>query len=278
MMGSAVYHGILPHCGRERAVVGRNVRICAATSPASAGINRAANDGSGSGLPFHLSAARPGSVRDRERTLLPWSADAQKARPAGHQPPGTMRQIAETASGLAPFRCEPDEDAREVLDRQLPLLYDQLKRIAQRQLRHERAGHTLNPTALVHEAYLKLADQTRIELQDRAHLLALTAAMMRRILVDHARRRKAGKRGGEWIRTTLSGKARRVETDPEELLALDAAMEQLDARQRQVVELRFFTGMTEAEIGEILDVSERTVRRDWVKARAWLYSELYPES
>jgi RNA polymerase sigma-70 factor, ECF subfamily len=189
-----------------------------------------------------------------------------------------MMQIAETASGLAPFRCGPDEDARDVMDRQLPLLYDQLKRIAQRQLRHERAGHTLNPTALVHEAYLKLAEQTRIELQNRAHLLALTAAMMRRVLVDHARRRKAGKRGGEWIRTTLSGKARRVETDPEELLALDAAMEQLDTRQRQVVELRFFTGLSEAEIGDVLDVSPRTVRRDWVKARAWLYSELYPES
>jgi RNA polymerase sigma-70 factor, ECF subfamily len=169
------------------------------------------------------------------------------------------------------------EGSRAALDRQLPLLYDQLKRIAAGQLRNERAGHTLNPTALVHEAYLKLADQTRVELQNRAHLLALTASMMRRVLVDHARRRKAGKRGGEWIRTTLSGKARRVETDPEELLALDAAMEQLDARQRRVVELRFFTGMTEAEIGEILDVSERTVRRDWVKARAWLYSELYPE-
>jgi RNA polymerase sigma-70 factor, ECF subfamily len=189
-----------------------------------------------------------------------------------------MRQPGQTAAKVARQPDESGGDPRAALDHQLPLLYDQLKRIAQRQLRHERAGHTLNPTALVHEAYLKLADQTRMELQNRDHLLALTAAMMRRVLVDHARRRKAGKRGGEWVRTTLSGKASRGETDPEELLALDAAMERLDARQRQVVELRFFTGMTEAEIGRVLEVSERTVRREWVKARAWLYSELYPEN
>jgi RNA polymerase sigma-70 factor, ECF subfamily len=167
---------------------------------------------------------------------------------------------------------------RDAFDGQVPVLYDRLKRIAAGQLRRERAGHTLNPTALVHEAYLKLAAQTRVEPRNRAHVLALTARMMRRVLVDHARRRKAGKRGGEWIRTTLTGKGFPMETGCEELLALDGALEQLDPRQRQVVELRFFTGLTETEIGEVLDVSARTVRRDWVKARAWLYSELYPES
>jgi RNA polymerase sigma-70 factor, ECF subfamily len=164
-----------------------------------------------------------------------------------------------------------------VLDRQLPELYGRLKRIAERQLRHERAGHTLNPTALVHEAYLKLAVQSGVEPQNRAHLLALTAAMMRRVLVDHARRRKAAKRGGEWIRTTLSGKGSQADTDPAEMIALDTALERLDPRQQRVVELRFFTGMTETEIGEVLEISERTVRREWVKARAWLYSELYPD-
>jgi RNA polymerase sigma-70 factor, ECF subfamily len=188
-----------------------------------------------------------------------------------------MGQRGETVPESTAAERGAARQSRDALDGQVPQLYDQLKRIAARQLRRERAGHTLNPTALVHEAYLKLADQTQVEPKNGAHLLALTAAMMRRILVDHARRRKAFKRGGEWIRTTLSGKARRVETDPEELLALDAAMEQLDARQRQVVELRFFTGLTEAEIGGVLDVSPRTVRREWVKARAWLYSELYPE-
>ncbi len=189
-----------------------------------------------------------------------------------------MKQGDETAPEVAQILCDAQAGDRDAFDRLMPLLYDQLKRIAEGQLRNERAGHTLNPTALVHEAYLKLANQTQVELQNRAQLLALTARMMRRVLVDHARRRKAGKRGGEWIRTTLSGRASPAETDPEELLALDEALEQLDPRQRQVVELRFFTGLSEAEIGQVLDVSPRTVRRDWVKARARLYSELYPES
>jgi RNA polymerase sigma-70 factor, ECF subfamily len=187
-----------------------------------------------------------------------------------------MRQIAETAPEFTSANHAAAGGSRDAIDRQVPQLYDQLKRIAAGQLRGERAGHTLNPTALVHEAYLRLADQTQAGSGNRAHLLALTAAMMRRVLVDHARRRKAGKRGGEWIRTTLAGQASPAEMAPEELLALDAALEGLDPRQRRVVELRFFTGLTDAEIGEVLDVSTRTVRREWVKARAWLYSELYP--
>ncbi len=189
-----------------------------------------------------------------------------------------MRQIGETAPEVAQLLCDVQTGDREAFDRLVPLLYDQLKRIAEGQLRQERAGHTLNPTALVHEAYLKLADQTQVQLRNRAHFLALTARMMRRVLVDYARRRKADKRGGEWIRTTLSGKPSPQETDPEELLALDAALEQLEPRQRQIVELRFFTGLTEGEIGEVLGISARTVRREWVKARAWLYSELYPNN
>jgi RNA polymerase sigma-70 factor, ECF subfamily len=169
----------------------------------------------------------------------------------------------------------PDSDD---VRRLVPALYEELKQIAAAQLLRERSPHTLNPAALVHEAYLKLAGQPHIELRDRAHMLALTARAMRRILVDYARSRKAAKRGGEWIRTTLSGKARPQETDPEELLALDAALDQLDRRQREIVELRFFSGLTHDEIGVALGVSGRTVRREWIKARAWLYSELYPES
>ncbi len=188
-----------------------------------------------------------------------------------------MRQVDKTAPEVAQLLCDVQTGNWEAVDRLVPLLYDQLRCIAEGQLRHERVGHTLNPTALVHEAYLKLADQTRTEFQGRTHFLALTARVMRRILVDYARRRKADKRGGEWIRTTLSGKPSTQETDPEELLALDAALEQLEPRQREVVELRFFTGLTEEEIGEVLGVSARTVRREWVKARAWLYSELYPD-
>lgn len=108
-----------------------------------------------------------------------------------------MKQGDETAPEVAQILCDVQAGDRDAFDRLMPLLYDQLKRIAEGQLRNERAGHTLNPTALVHEAYLKLANQTQVELQNRAQLLALTARMMRRVLVDHARRRKAGKRGGE---------------------------------------------------------------------------------
>ena len=112
---------------------------------------------------------------------------------------------------------------------------------------------------------------------DRAHFLALAARAMRQVLVDHARRRDAQKRGGDWHATTLTDGSASVELDPTEIVALDRAMEHLDERQRQVVECRFFAGMEESEIAEVLGVSERTVRRDWVKARAWLYSELYPD-
>jgi RNA polymerase sigma-70 factor, ECF subfamily len=188
----------------------------------------------------------------------------------------TMQQTTGTIPDATRLPGDHGEGGRAVLDRQLPLLYDQLKRIAARQLRRERAGHTLSPSALVHEAYLKLAVQTRVELKNRSHLLALSARMMRRVLVDHARGRDAHKRGGDWIQTTLPDEASPTGADPDDLLALDSALQRLDARQRKVVELRFFVGMTEAEIGEVLDLSTRTVRRDWGKARAWLYSELHP--
>ena len=164
----------------------------------------------------------------------------------------------------------------EAFDRLMGVLYGELKAVAGRQLRRERADHTLHATALVHEAYMKLVDQTRLPVQDRSHFLAVAARAMRQILIDHARRHKAQKRGGDWERTTLTAGHATFEFDPAELLALDAAMEQLDERQRQVVEYRFFGGMEEVEIAEVLGVSERTVRRDWVKARAWLYRTLYP--
>jgi len=189
----------------------------------------------------------------------------------------TMRQIGQTTPEVTQLLRDVQRGDRAAFDRLVPLLYDQMKMVAERQLRHERAGHTLDATSLVHEAYLKLAEQAQVDFENRAHFLALAARVMRRVLVDYARRRKAAKRGGEWIRTTLSGTPSPRETDPEELLALDAALDQLDARQRDVVELRFFTGLSEKEIGDVLGVTSRTVRRDWVKARAWMYSELYPE-
>jgi len=163
------------------------------------------------------------------------------------------------------------------LDQVLPLIYEELRRLAGRKIRAEARGHTLHATELVHEAYLKLSSDGRTRAENRPHLLAMASRAMRQLLVDHARNRKAQKRGGDWKRTTLTDGPVVRETSPEELLALEDALQELEERQRQVVECRFFGGMEETEIALALGVSERTVRRDWVKARAWLYSRLYPE-
>ena len=165
------------------------------------------------------------------------------------------------------------------LDRLYPLLYAELQRAARRALGRERADHTLQPTELVHEAFLKLSGAGPVAVADRAHFLAVAARAMRQVLVDHARRRDAVKRGGEWVRTTLgddlggSGLAR------DELIALDDALnglDRLEPRLRAVVEYRYFGGLTEREVASALGVTERTIQRDWTKARAWLYRELYP--
>lgn len=174
------------------------------------------------------------------------------------------------------LRAAGDGD-RAAFDRLFPLVYAELRAMADRQLRGEAVGHTLQATALVHEAYLKLAvPDGAAAWSDRAHFFGIASRAMRQVLVDHARRRRAGKRGGAWSRTTLSGKPLALDTDPEELLALDAALEGLEPRQREIVEMRFFGGMTEEEVAAVLGVSDRTVRREWVKARAWLYDALYP--
>jgi RNA polymerase sigma-70 factor, ECF subfamily len=163
------------------------------------------------------------------------------------------------------------------LDRLLPLVYEDLRRVARRQLDREGGGHTLQTTALVHEAYLKLAGSGSVSATSRAHFLAIAARAMRQVLVDYARRRKAAKRGGGVISVTLGDQPQPSDASAEDLLALDEALQQLEPRQRQVIECRFFGGMEEKDIAEALGVSERTVRRDWVKARAWLYQALYPD-
>lgn len=167
---------------------------------------------------------------------------------------------------------------REALDRLLPLVYEELRGMARRQLGREQAGHTLHATGLVHEAYVKLAGGGMLNAVNRAHFLAIASRAMRQVLVEHARRRNAEKRGGGWERTTLNDGDQPVEFSPDELLGLDRALAELEPRQREVVEYRFFGGMEEHEIATVLGVSERTVRRDWVKARAWLYRSLYPET
>ncbi len=161
------------------------------------------------------------------------------------------------------------------------LIYDELRRIAAGLLRRERPEHTLQPTALVHEAYLKLVDQTRIRWQDRAHFLGIAARAMRQILVDHARGRAAKKRGGGRQRVTLDEGLLAEEGKELELLALDDAMTRLagfDERAARVVELRIFGGLTVTEIALVLGVSKRTVDGDWSVARMWLARELRPEA
>ncbi len=166
---------------------------------------------------------------------------------------------------------------RETLDRLLPLVYDELWRIAHVRLLAEPTGHTLNTTALVHEAYLRLVDQTQVEWRDRAHFLAVASMAMRRILVDHARKHRAVKRGGARKRVRLDAVDLSVEERVDLLIDLDDALRRLaevDERLRRVVECRFFGGMTEEETAEALGVTSRTVRSDWVTAKGLLYLEL----
>jgi len=162
-------------------------------------------------------------------------------------------------------------------DRLFVLVYQELRRRASLQLRHERQGHTLRPTALVHEAYLRLMGQDRVKWQNRAQFFAIASEMMRRVLVDHARERKAAKRGGTAVRVALEEDVAAAEAREVDLIALDAALDELaamDPRQSRVVELRFFGGLGTAEIAEVLEVSRATVDRDWRFARTWLYRRL----
>jgi RNA polymerase sigma-70 factor, ECF subfamily len=162
-----------------------------------------------------------------------------------------------------------------------PLIYDELRRLAQQQLRREPDGHTLSPTALVHEAYMRLIDYSRIEWANRAHFMAVAATAMRRILVDHARGHRSLKRGGSLRRVSIDSVELSAEERAELLVAIDEALDrlkQIEPRQAQVVECRFFGGMDDREIATALGVSERTVHRDWVKARSWLYRHFYGES
>ena len=163
------------------------------------------------------------------------------------------------------------------VDRLFPLVYDELRRIAHRQLSRERSDHTLGTTALVHEAYLKLVDQSRAQWADRSQFFAIAARAMRRILVDYARQHLAGKRGGRRERVTLDEEMLSLDDRADLLLAVDEALDRLrdlDERATRVVECRFFGGFTEEETAAALGVTERTVRRDWVRAKAWLYEVL----
>ena len=170
---------------------------------------------------------------------------------------------------------------RQALEKLTPLVYDELRRLAGRYLRQERVGHTLQSTALVHEAFLKLVGQNNVRWQNRAHFFGIAAQMIRRILVDYARARQAGKRGAGAERLSLD-EAIAVPGAPDlDLLALDDALEglaKIDERQSRLVELRFFAGLTLEETAEVLQMSIATAKRDWVSAKAWLSREIRRQS
>ncbi|MGA8264967.1 MAG: sigma-70 family RNA polymerase sigma factor [Ignavibacteriaceae bacterium] len=163
------------------------------------------------------------------------------------------------------------------VDALMPLVYDELHQVAHMHLRKERRNHTLNATALVHEAYFKLVDQTKVNWQNRAHFFAIASQAMRRILINYALQRKAQKRGGDDVKITFVDENVMRESKPEELLALDEALNRLkliNERQSKIIEYWFFVGLTHEEIAEVLGISVPTVRRDWRLARAWLSREL----
>jgi RNA polymerase sigma factor (TIGR02999 family) len=166
---------------------------------------------------------------------------------------------------------------RAAEERLIPLVYKELRRIASARLRHEAAHHSLQPTALVHEAYLRLTQLQEIDWQSRSHFFAVSATVMRRILVDHARSSQARKRGDGVQTISLNDALFPAPERESEILALDEALDKLarlDARQSKIVELRFFAGMSEEETGHVLGISSRTVKRDWRAAKAWLFAEL----
>jgi len=166
---------------------------------------------------------------------------------------------------------------KTALDQLIPLVDAELRRLAHQYMRQERPGHTLQTTALVNEAYLRLIDQRHVHWQNRAHFFGIAAQLMRRILIDHARSRRYAKRGGDAVRVSLDEAATVSQDRAAELIALDEALQNLaaiDARRSQVVELRFFGGLSIEETAEVLKISRNTAIRDWTMAKAWLYREI----
>ena len=182
---------------------------------------------------------------------------------------GTQR--SDQVTGLLQAWGRGDLEAREGL---MPLVYKELRRCAAAYLRRERADHTLQPTALVHEAYLRLVGQERVAWQSRAHFYGIAAQMMRRVLVDHARAHHRGKRFDAGLKVALDERIAAPASPDFDLLLLDQALDELtsiDARQGQIVELRYFGGLSESEVAEVLAISRSTVTREWQVARGWLY-------
>lgn len=180
--------------------------------------------------------------------------------------------------GITQLLVDWGKGNQSALEKLMPLVYGELRQLASNYLRRERAQHTLQPTALVNEAYLKLIDQKNAKWQNRAHFFGISAQLMRRILVDHARQHQAVKRGGgEQQRISITSAEKVVKQPEVDLLALNEALDELakmDPQQSQIVELKFFGGLSIEEIGEVLSIGHATVERDWKVARAWLRRQL----
>ena len=186
-----------------------------------------------------------------------------------------MTTISQT--GVTDLLVHWSEGDQEALNKLIPLVYDELHKLASRYLRRERRDHTLQTTAVVHEAYLKLVNQRDANFENRLHFFAVAAQIMRRILVDYARRHHASKRGGDLYKLSLDEALVTSEEKGADLLALDEALERLaaiDPRQSRVVELRIFTGLTLEETAQALNISPSTVRREWSMAKAWLHRQI----
>jgi RNA polymerase sigma-70 factor, ECF subfamily len=180
-------------------------------------------------------------------------------------------------SSITALLTQLSEGNRDVEARLIPQIYDELRRVAGRYMRRERANHTLQPTALVNEAYVRLVQEPHFHWKSRAHFFATAAQLMRHILVDHARARHAGKRGGFQNQVTLDENLLQASSHSIDILALHEALDRLsalDPRQGRIVELHFFGGLSFEEIASVLEVSERTVKRDWAMARIWLFKEV----
>ena len=188
-----------------------------------------------------------------------------------------MTEESATQRDVTRLLVEWGDGDEAALARLMPLVYDELRRLARHYMRRERPGHTIQPTALVNEAYLRLVEQTNIRWQNRAHFFGIAAGVMRRVLCDHARARLADKRGGGAVRVSLVEAEARPDEQTTDVLALDEALGELaevDPRKARVVELRYFGGLSVEETAEVLKVSRSTVLHDWNMAKAWLYKQV----
>ena len=191
-----------------------------------------------------------------------------------------MTEESSTHRDVTRLLVEWGDGDEAALARLMPLVYDELRRLARHYMRRERPGHTIQPTALVNEAYLRLVGQTNIRWQNRAHFFGIAAGVMRRVLCDHARARLADKRGGGAVRVSLVEAEARPDEQATDALALDEALgglAEVDPRKARVVELRYFGGLSVEETAEVLKVSRSTVLHDWNMARAWLYQQMKSE-